>query len=35
MNMDREFTIFENDKEWRKKKRLQLIEEDDYRRAVF
>jgi hypothetical protein len=35
MNIDREFTVFENDMEWRKRKRLQLLEEDDFRRARF
>jgi len=33
--MHREFSVFENDKDWRKQKRLQLAEEDDYRRPVF
>jgi len=33
--MHRKFTIFENDKDWRRKKRLQLAEENDYRRPVF
>jgi len=35
MNMDREFTVFENDMQWRKRKRLQSIEADDFRRARF
>jgi hypothetical protein len=35
MNIDREFTVFENDMEWRKRKQLQLLEEDDFRRARF
>jgi hypothetical protein len=35
MNIDREFTVFENDMDWRKRKRLQLLEADDFRRARF
>ena len=35
MNMDREFTVFENYMDWRKRKRLQLLEADDFRRARF
>jgi hypothetical protein len=35
VNMDREFTTFENEMDWRKRKRLQLFEEDDFRRAKF
>ena len=35
MNIDREFTVFENDMDWRKRKRLQLLEADDFRRAKF
>ena len=35
MNMNREFTIFENDMDWRKRKRLQSLEADDFRRALF
>ena len=35
MNMDREFTVFENDMDWRKRKRLQLLEADDFRGAIF
>ena len=35
MNMDREFTVFENDMDWRKRKRLQLLEADDFRGATF
>ena len=35
MNMDREFTVFENDMDWRKRKQLQLLEADDFRRARF
>ena len=33
MNIDKEFTVFENDIDWRKRKRLQLLEEDDFRRV--
>jgi len=35
MNMNREFTVFENDMDWRKRKRLQSLEADDFRRAIF
>jgi hypothetical protein len=35
MNIDREFTVFENDMNWRKRKHLQLLETDDFRRARF
>jgi len=35
MNIDREFTVFENDMNWRKRKRLQSLEADDFRRAIF
>ncbi len=35
MNKDREFTVFENDRGWGKRKRLQLLEADDFRRATF
>ena len=35
MNMDRKFTVFENDMDWRKRKRLQLLEGDDFRSAIF
>jgi len=35
MNMDREFTVFENNMDWRKRKRLQLLEADDFRGATF
>jgi hypothetical protein len=35
MNIDREFTIFENHMDWRKRKRLELLEADDFRGAVF
>ena len=33
--MNREFTVFENDMDWRKRKRLQLLEADDFRRLRF
>ena len=32
---NREFTVFENDIEWRKRKHLELLEADDFRRARF
>ena len=35
MNIDREYTVFENDMDWRKRKRLQLLEADDFRSAIF
>jgi len=35
MNMDREFTVFKNDMDWRKRKRLQSLEADDFRGAIF
>jgi hypothetical protein len=35
MNIDREFSVFEDDMNWRKRKRIQLIEADDFRRAIF
>jgi hypothetical protein len=35
MNIEREFTVFVNDMDWRKRKRLQLLEADDFRRARF
>jgi len=35
MNENREFTVFENDMDWRKRKRLQLLEADDFRGATF
>jgi len=35
MNIDREFTVFENDMDWRKRKRLQLLELDDFRLDDF
>jgi len=33
--IDREFTVFENDMYWRTRKRLQLLEADDFRKAIF
>ena len=35
MNMEREFTVFEDDRDWRKRKRLQLLEESDFRGTRF
>jgi len=35
MNTDREFTVFENDMNWRKRKRLQSLEADDFGRVIF
>ena len=35
MNKNREFTVFENDIEWRKRKHLELLEADDFRGAKF
>jgi len=35
MNENREFSVFENDMDWRKRKRLELLEADDFRRARF
>jgi len=35
MNIYREFIVFENDMDWRKRKRFQLLEADDFRRARF
>ena len=35
MNIEREFTVFEDDMNWRKRKRLILKEADDFRRARF
>ena len=35
MKMDREFTVFENDMDWRKRKLLRSLEGDDFRRAIF
>ena len=35
MKMDREFTIFADDIDWRKRKRLRLLEADDFIKARF
>ena len=35
MNMEREYTVFENDMDYRKRKRLQSLEADDFRGAIF
>jgi hypothetical protein len=35
MIMDREFTVFENDMNWRKRKRIQLLDSDDFQRNRF
>ena len=35
MNIEQEFMVFENDMHWRKQKRLQSLEADDFRRAIF
>jgi hypothetical protein len=35
MKMDREFTVFENDMDWRKRKLLRSLEGDDFRRVIF
>ncbi len=35
MNINREFTVFDNDMSWMKRKRLQLLETDDYRKTRF
>jgi hypothetical protein len=35
MNIEREFTVFENDTDWKKRKRLILLEADDFRKAIF
>ena len=35
MKMDREFTVFENDMDLRKRKLLRSLEGDDFRRAIF
>ena len=32
MNIDREFTVFENDIDWTKRKRLQALGADEYTR---
>jgi hypothetical protein len=35
MNIDREFTVFEKEMNWRKRKRLQSFDADDFRKAIF
>ena len=35
MNIDRVFTVFENDMDWKKRKRLQSLDADDFRKAIF
>ena len=35
MIIDREFTVFENDMNWRKRKRLQLLDVDEFRSSRF
>ena len=35
MKRNREFKVFENDMDLRKRKRLQLLEADDFRRTPF
>ena len=35
MIIDREFTVFENDMNWRKRKRIQLLDRDDFQRTRF
>jgi hypothetical protein len=35
MNINREFTVFENNMDLRKQKLLQSLEADDFRRARF
>jgi hypothetical protein len=35
MIIEREFTIFENDDTWWKRKRLQLLEANDFGRTLF
>jgi hypothetical protein len=35
MDIAREFTVFENDINWRKRKHLQLLDVDDFRRVIF
>lgn len=33
--IDREFSVFENEKDYRLRKRLQLLEANDFRKAKF
>ena len=35
MIINREFTVFENKNDWRNRKRLQLLDADDFRRVIF
>jgi len=35
MIIDREFTVFENYMNWRKWKRIQLLDTDDFQRTRF
>ena len=35
MNMDREFMVFENDMDWRKRKQIQSLDTDDFQSAIF
>jgi len=35
MNMEREFTNFETEMSWRNRKRLQLLDENDFRKETF
>lgn len=35
MNSEREHTVFETDMDWRKRKRRQLSESDDFQRTTF
>jgi len=35
MNMEREFTNFETEMSWRNRKRLQLLDANDFRKATF
>jgi hypothetical protein len=35
MIIDREFMIFENDMSWRRRKRIQLFDADDFQRTRF
>jgi hypothetical protein len=35
MNSETEYTVFENEMDWRKRKRRQLAEADDFQRTIF
>jgi len=35
MNSETEHTVFENDMDWRKRKRRKLSEADDFQRTIF